>query len=75
MAIKIYFIEERKAKKIMKKYKETDDLNEITLNKKTYCCLECDFSYDDFKPYFIKSEKCFDELRENSEENLEIYTR
>lgn len=73
MAIKIYFIEEKKAKEILKKFKEEQELNELTINGKTYCCLECDFTYDDFKPDYIENEKCFDELKENSETNYEVY--
>ncbi|MFA6023549.1 MAG: hypothetical protein WC781_05665 [Candidatus Pacearchaeota archaeon] len=72
--IKLYFIEEKKALEIMEKYKETEELNEFTINGKNYCILECDSGYDDYKPDMLDSEECFKELREASEENYEVYT-
>lgn len=74
MTLKLYFIEKELADEIMAKYKEPEELNELTINGKTYSVLECDFSLDDYKPFYIESDKCFDELREASEVNYEVYT-
>ena len=75
--LKIFFVELKKAKRILRKYKETEDIitDEITLNGKTYACITCDLSNNGalFPDLYLEKEETFEELQDASENSLELY--
>ena len=75
--IKIFFIEENKAKDILRKNKETKDIiaDTVKLNGKIYACVACDLnnSGEAFPDLCLKKRKTFEELQETSEDSIELY--